>query len=105
MDLNGDGYHEFARAFGEQADRKVLRFDGSEIGSFGEGAYLAMASKFMDLPGEQILVFHADGTIRVWADKNAYDSKLAQKRYAHSFYEVNQRMTANGYNSTNLGGL
>lgn len=105
VDLDGDGYHEFARSFGEQADRKVLDFDGNEIGSLGEGAYLAMASKFMDRPGEQVLVYHSDGRIRVWADRNARDSDQALKRYSHPFYEINRRMTANGYNSTNLGGL
>ena len=105
VDLNGDGLHEFARSFGEQADRLVVDRAGKTIGSLGDGAYLAMASKFMDLPGEQILCYHADGTIRIWADKNAEDRPRAKARYAHPFYKINQRMTGNGYNTPTLGGL
>jgi len=105
VDLDGDGLHEFARAYGEQADRKVLDAAGNVLGSLGQNAYLAMASKFMDRPGEQILCYHPDGTIRIWADANAKDSQRALKRYDHPFYNINQRMTANGYNMPTLGGL
>lgn len=104
-DLNGDGLHEFARAFGEQADRMVVDRQGNEIGSLGEGAYLAMASRFMDLLGEQLLTYQADGTVRIWADRNAVKSQRGAARYAHPFYQLNQRMTGVGYNYVNLGGL
>jgi hypothetical protein len=64
-----------------------------------------MASKFMDRPGEQILCYYPDGTIRIWADRNAQDSPLAKARYDHRFYRANQKLTATGYNVINLGGI
>jgi hypothetical protein len=105
VDLDGDGYHEFARAQGEQADRKVYTLSGEVIGYLGEKAYLAMASKFMDLPGEQILCYYPDGTVKVWADKTAKDSKIAISRYQSPYYKLAQKLTACGYNLVNLGGL
>jgi hypothetical protein len=105
VDLDGDGYHEFACALGEQADRKIYHISGKVIGDLGEDAYLAMASKFMDLPGEQILCYYPDGTVRIWADKNAKDSKEALKRYNSPYYKLSQKLTASGYNMVNLGGL
>lgn len=105
VDLDGDGYHEFVRAHGEQGDRKVFSITGEELAFLGEGAYLAMGSKFLDLPGEQILCYHSDGTIRIWADTQAEDSSIALKRYASPYYKLCQRQTANGVNLVNLGGL
>ncbi len=104
-DLDGDGYHEFICAIGEQADRNVYDLSGKVLKSLGEGAYVAMGSKFMNLPGEQILCYHADGTIKIWADKNAVDSKTANKRYSNPYYKSAQQLTAVGYNLVNLGGL
>jgi len=46
-----------------------------------------------------------DGTIRIWADRNAADTPAAQARYAHPFYRAHQRLTATGYNLINLTGL
>jgi len=105
VDLNGDGYHEFARAAGEQADRMIYDIDGNVIGNIGEKGYLAMASRFMDLPGEQLLCYYPDGTVRVWADLNARESRRASDRYGHPFYRLNQRLSATGYNLVLLGGL
>jgi len=64
-----------------------------------------MASKFLDLPGEQLLAYAPDGTLRIWADRNAEDSPAALARYAHPFYRTNQRLTAVGYNLINLAGI
>ena len=105
VDLDGDGYHEFACAIGEQADRKIYDISGEVIANLGESAYLAMASKFMDLPGEQILCYYPDGTIKIWADTKAKDTKEAKKRYQSPYYMLAQKQTANGYNLVNLGGL
>lgn len=102
VDLNGDGIHELVRGLAE-GDGKVLDRDGRVIGSI-DGS-VAIASKFMDHPGEQILSYSHDGTIRIWADRNARDSSVALKRYKHPFYKANQRLTATGYNIVNLGGL
>ena len=66
---------------------------------------MALASKFMDRPGEQLLSYHADGHLRMWADTNAVDSPAALKRYRHPFYAANQRLTATGANLQNLGGI
>ncbi len=76
---------------------------GAAIGNVG--GHVAMASKFMDRPGEQILCYYPDGTLRIWADANAQDSPSARARYAHPFYRANQRLTATGYNLVNLGGI
>jgi hypothetical protein len=102
VDLNGDGRHELVRG-APSGDGEVLSHRGERIGSVG-GA-VALASKFLDLPGEQLLSYHADGTLRIWADPEARDSPAALARYAHPFYALNQRLTATGYNQVNLGGL
>ena len=64
-----------------------------------------MASKFMDLPGEQVLCYYPDETIKIWADKNAGDSYIAKMRYSNPYYIAAQKLTANGYNLVNLGGV
>ncbi|MBS0000222.1 MAG: hypothetical protein KFF73_14675 [Cyclobacteriaceae bacterium] len=105
VDLNGDGFHEFASALDEQSDKKIYDHQGRVIGDLGEKAYLAMASKFLDRPGEQILCYYPDGRIVIWGDKNAVDSPRAVKRYQHPYYRQCQRLTGTGYNLVNLGGL
>lgn len=105
VDLDGDGYHEFACALGEQADRKVYALSGQVVADLGEYQYIAMASKILNLPGEQIMTYSPDGTVKIWADKNAKDRKEALTRYANPYYKAAQRLTANGYNMVNLGGL
>jgi hypothetical protein len=105
VDLDGDGYHEFARAAGEQADRKIYDIRGNIIGDIGTTGYLAMASRFMDLPGEQLLCYYPDGTVKIWADKHASDSPRARYRYEHPFYRINMTLSATGYNLVVLGGI
>jgi len=105
VDLDGDGYHEFARAFGEQADRNIYDLSGNILANLGESAYIAMASKFMNLPGEQLLCYYPDGQVKIFADRKAKDSRLAKQRFENPYYKLAQKQTANGYNYTNLGGL
>ena len=102
VDLNGDGVHEVVRGVAE-GNGEVLDRTGRVIGNVGGSA--AMASKFMDHPGEQILCYYPDGRIRIWADKNGKDSETAKWRHDHPFYRANQRLTTTGYNMVNLGGL
>jgi hypothetical protein len=102
VDLNGDGLHEIVRGRAS-SDGAVFDRTGREVET--TGGPVALVSKFADLPGEQMLSYHEDGTLRVWADANAEDSDLALARYAHPFYAANRRLGATGYNLPVLGGL
>lgn len=102
VDLNGDGIHELVKGYFE-GDGTVLDREGNMIGNID--GLSAMASKFTSLPGEQILSYSKDGTVRIWADKNAKDNEQAQTRYKNPFYKVNQKQTGNGYNLFTLGGI
>lgn len=102
VDLNGDGAHELVRG-NPSSHGDVLNGQGQVIGSVG-GA-ICLASKFLDHPGEQLLSYHEDGLLHIWADRNAEDSPAALARYAHPFYRTNQRLTLSGANLANLGGL
>ena len=103
VDLNGDGIHELVKGYFE-GDGTVLDRSGKVLGNVG--GLCAMASKFMSLPGEQILSYqHQSGKIAIWADRNAKDTKEGLKRYKHPYYKVNQKLTACGYNLFNLGGI
>jgi len=95
VDLNGDGLHELVRAApGGNGD--VLDRSGRVCGSIG--GTVAMAGKFMPLPGEQLLVYAPDGCVTVWADRAACDTHAARERYALPFYQRNLRLTCSGYN-------
>ena len=102
VDLNGDGIHELVKGYFE-GDGTILDNQGNVIGNIG--GHSAIASKFTDLPGEQILSFSKNGKLKIWADKNAIDSQEALKRYNHPFYKVNQKQSGNGYNLFTLGGI
>jgi hypothetical protein len=103
VDLNGDGCHMLVKGMGEQSEAAVLDNQGNVAAELG--GTVAMASKFLNLPGEQILIYHEDGTVRVWHDADAEDSADALARYTHPFYRTNQKLTATGYNLVNLGGI
>ena len=102
VDINGDGFHELVMGApggnGEVIDRK-----GSKIGNIGGAA--ALASKFFDYPGEQILSYSEAGILRVWVDRNAKDCPAAIERYENRFYKTNQKLTASGSNLNVLAGL
>jgi hypothetical protein len=102
VDLNGNGYHELVRGIPGQ-DGTVLDRHGHVLGSVGAPA--AMVAKLLDRPGEQILTYHADGTIRVWGDRNAKDDAATCARCTGPLYQANQRLGAVGYNVQVLGGL
>jgi hypothetical protein len=95
VDINGDGYHELVRGM-PGGDGELLDRSGNSIGSVD--GLVAMASKFVDLPGEQILSFRSDGTVQIWADRNARDNEFALERYTNPYYEACQRLYAVGYN-------
>ncbi len=102
VDLSGDGYHELVRGR-PSGNGEVLDRSGRLIADIG--APVAMACKFLDMPGEQMLAYYKDGVLRVWADANAEDSEAARARYRHAFYRANRRLSATGWNLTNLGGI
>jgi hypothetical protein len=102
VDLSGDGLHELVRGRASR-DGNVLDRHGRPVGTLG--AAVAMACKFLDRPGEQLLAYYPDGTVRAWGDRNAQDSPQALARYAHPFYRANRRLFGVGYNLTVLGGL
>lgn len=95
VDINGDGYHELIRTFqcGDGlTEGEVLDHKGNIIGNVGSP--ICMGSKFMDHPGEQLMSFHPSGKIRIWADRNAEDSKWLIERCNSPLYKVNQKLTA-----------
>jgi len=102
IDLSGDGQHELVYGL-PGGDGTVIDRQGNRIGSID--APVAMVSQFLDRPGEQILAHYPDGTVRVWADRNAKDSPRALARYADPLYKANQRLSGIGYNLPVLGGL
>jgi hypothetical protein len=104
VDLDGDGRHELVRAAaGTDCDGEVFDRHGRSQGRVA--GFVAMTGKLMDLPGEHILTYCADGTVRVIADVDAADSQDATARYGHPLYAANQRLTAVGYNLTVLSGI
>jgi hypothetical protein len=102
VDLNGDGYHELVRGIPGQ-DGAVFDRRGCRIGSVGGPA--ALLAKFLDRPGEHVLVYHPDGRIQVWGDADAVDRPQAVARYEHPLYAVNRRLGGVGYNTHALSGL
>jgi hypothetical protein len=102
VDIDGDGYHEFVMG-APGGNGRVFDADGNEYGTLGGPAALAM--KFLDLPGEQLLIYQDDGTVSFEADANAHDTDAALARYGHRMYLANRKLTACGYNWTALGGL
>ena len=102
VDLNGDGIHELVKGYFE-GDGNVLDRTGKVIGNIG--GLSAMACKFANLPGEQILSYSHDGWLKIWVDTNARDNAKALARYANPFYKRNRIQTGNGYNLFTLGGI
>jgi len=102
VDLSGDGLHELVRGL-TGGDGAVLDRRGRPLGRV-EGT-VATAGKLLDRPGEQVLTWSKDGTVRVYADARAADTPAARKRYDHPCYAAAGRLSASGYNIVNLGGL
>ena len=105
VDLNGDGLHELVRGTRHDGNcsGEVLDGKGRILGSVGDP--VAMASKFMNLPGEQLLTYSRDGTLRIWSDAEAVDTEAALERYRDPFYALNQRAGICGNHLHVLGGV
>ena len=88
VDLDGDGYHELVRNI-PGSDGEILSRSGERLGEVG-GA-IALTGRLLDTPGEQLFTYYPDGTIKIWADRNAEDTDAAKARYAHPFYVANSR--------------
>ncbi|MBN2451603.1 MAG: polysaccharide lyase 11 [Lentisphaeria bacterium] len=63
VDLDGDGYDELVYGIPGQ-DGRVIDRHGRDLGSVSGTA--ALTGKLLDHPGNQILVYQPDGTLRVW---------------------------------------
>ena len=101
-DTDGDGLHEFC-AYTRQGEGTVVDEQGRALGAFKGLA--AMASKFVEHPGEQLLTFDRGGTVCTWANRSARDTPAGRERWAHPFYRANRRLFAVGYNLNVLGGI
>jgi hypothetical protein len=102
VDLNGDGCHELVRGI-PGGNGEVLDRHGNSAGSVG--GPIALASKLLGHPGEQVLAYYPDGTLRVWGDRDAEDSAAARARYGHPFYAANSRLSSSGSNLGVLAGI
>lgn len=102
VDVDGDGLHELVRGRASGSG-EVLDRSGNVIADLG--GPVALACKVADLPGEQLLSYHADGTVRLWADANARDTPEALRRYRHPAYDTLRRLLSTGYNLPVLGGV
>jgi hypothetical protein len=90
VDVNGDGYHEFARGYEGTGPgtTEIIDRRGNVIGRIP--GQVVLARKMLDLPGEQMLSYCPDGTVQIWGDRNAADSPEARDRYANRFYRPAQ---------------
>jgi hypothetical protein len=102
VDVNGDGLHEILRGV---AEGKTVLLDRKGNILCEMGGRVAMDSKLLDYPGEQVLTYHSDGHVRIWRDKNALDCDKAKVRYAHPFYRNNQYSRTIEGNLCMLGGI
>jgi hypothetical protein len=66
---------------------------------------LAMACKFLDKPGEQVLMWTEDGTVRAYVYTRAEDTDEAVARYTNPLYDANRRLTSSGSNIMALAGI
>lgn len=102
VDHDGDGLHALVRAFGDDAG-DLLATDGAVLARLG-GA-VALVGKVAAHPGEQILTYHAEGRLRLWADAAAQDGPEALVRYLDPYYGSALRAAMVGYHLPLLGGL
>ncbi|HBC88365.1 MAG TPA: polysaccharide lyase 11 [Lentisphaeria bacterium] len=105
VDLNGDGIHELVRGTKHDGNCNGEVLDGKGQVTGSVKGTVSLASKILNLPGEQLLTYAADGAIRIWADLDACDSEAAKERYRNPFYDLNQRLSACGNHLHVLGGI
>ena len=84
-------------------DTELIDRDGNRICHLG--GKVAMNTKILNFPGEQVMLYYPDGTIRIFRDKNAVDSETAKKRYQLPFYLRNQYARNIENNICMLGGI
>ena len=102
IDIDGDGMHEILRGVAS-GDTVLIDRDGKEIFHFG--GKVAMNSKILDMPGEQVMIYYPEGVIKVFRDINAEDSEVALHRYSLPFYQRNQYARNIENNICMLGGV
>ncbi len=91
LDFNGDGIHEIL------VDGEITDGAGKKWGSIGEKATVITTNKITGLPGEQILAFYPDGTVKLWADRNGADTPDTEKAFGSRYYQRNNQTTGVGY--------
>jgi len=104
VDFDGDGLHELVYTAGERKGI-VIDHEGREMARLLGEPGITPRSKMLDHPGEQIVTWDEDGTIRIYGWPDAEDTEAAQRRYDHPYYAACDRLWAVGYNWRNLGGL
>ena len=87
MDIDGDGLHEILRGVAG-GDTELLDRNGRKI--FHMGGKVAMNTKILDFPGEQVMVYAPEGKVSIYRDVNARDCQRAKQRYASPYYIRNQ---------------
>ena len=96
IDINGDGYHEFyVMEEGHVGD--IIDINGNKLAHIESDSYIRFG-KIVDLPGEHIMVKNGD-TVEIWADKDAVDGEIMQRRYKRPYLKFMQKLMATGYNS------
>ncbi|MHC4181288.1 MAG: hypothetical protein ACYSWU_27645, partial [Planctomycetota bacterium] len=101
-DFNGDGRHELMCS-DEQRRGQILDAKGNLL--YQLAGVPAYAAKLLTAPGEQIVTFDSDGTIRIYACPDAEDTPEAIARYENPYYAASMHLWAVGYNKANLGGI
>lgn len=102
IDFNGDGMHEIVCGVTGGDARVIDRF-GNPVHTIG--GRVALCSKLIDHPGEQVLTYYRDGKVRIWADANAEDCEASKNRYRHPFYRANRKFPTKEYVVCMLGGI
>lgn len=91
LDFNGDGIHEIL-VKGEIVDNT-----GKSWGNIGDQASIITTNKITNLPGEQIIAYYPDGTVKLWADKNGFDIPETKLAFSSKYYQRNVQMSGVGY--------
>lgn len=102
VDIDGDGLHEIISGM-ISGDAVVIDRKGNVLKKIG--GRIAMCSKIVNHPGEQLLTYYPDGQVKIWMDVNAEDSPQALKRYANPFYHANRRFPTKESIMCILGGI
>lgn len=102
IDIDGDGIHEILRGVAA-GDTYLLDSNGNQIFHFG--GKVAMNSKIMDYPGEQVMLYYSEGMVKIFRDEMAEDMPEAIARYKSPFYQRNRYSRNIENNICMLGGI